>query len=245
MTPLYELNNIEHRRGNCTVLQIDRLELQSGRLYALTGANGAGKSTLLQLLALLERPTSGELQIDGRALPLQDRHLCRLRRDITLVHQSAFLLSGTVAVNLAFGLKLRGLNRRERERRTLWALQTVGLADFAERRVNQLSGGEVQRVALARALALNPRVLLLDEPTAGLDGDSALAFERLLTSLRDQGLSMIMASHDPALVQRLEADEIHLVGGRILGHPRSFSESNRLTAAGSPLCLNPLKMQER
>ncbi len=245
MTPLYELNNIEHLRGNRAVLQIDRLELQPGMLYALTGANGAGKSTLLQLLALLERPTSGELRIDGRLLPVQDRHICRLRREITLVHQSAFLLSGTVAVNLAFGLKLRGLTRRERERRTLWALQTVGLDGFAERRVNQLSGGEVQRVALARALALDPKVLLLDEPTAGLDGDSALAFERLLVNLRDQGLSMVISSHDPALVQRLEAEEIHLVGGRILGHPCPDSEPNRLTAAGSPLCLNPLKMQER
>ncbi len=245
MTPLYELNNIEHRRGNQSVLQIDRLELQAGRLYALTGANGAGKSTLLQLLALLERPTSGTLRVDGLPLPLQDRHLCRLRRDITLVHQSAFLFSGTVAANLAFGLKLRGLTRRERERRTLWALQTVGLAGFAERRGNQLSGGEVQRIALARALALNPRILLLDEPTAGLDGDSALAFEGLLARLRDQGLSMVMSSHDPPLVQRLGAEEIRLVQGRILGQPCSNNKSNRLTATGSPLCLNPLKTHER
>ncbi len=245
MSPLYELNNIEHRRGNQVVLQIDHLELQRGRFYALTGANGAGKSTLLQLLALLERPTSGELRVNGHLVPQQDRHLCSLRRGITLVHQSSFLFSGTVAANLVFGLKLRGLTRRDRERRTLWALQTVGLDDFAERRVNQLSGGEIQRVALARALALNPRVLLLDEPTAGLDGYGAPAFERLLVSLRDQGVSMVIASHDPTFVQRLCAEEIHLVGGRILGHPCSFSETHRLTTAGSSLCLNPLKMQER
>lgn len=245
MTPLYELNQIEHRRQGRTVLAIDRLELLSGRFYALTGANGAGKSTLLHLLALLDRPSRGELRIDGQVLPGRDSLLYRLRREITLVHQAAFLLSGTVADNLAFGLKLRGLSRRERNRRTLWALQTVGLGDFGERRANRLSGGEIQRVALARALALKPRVLLLDEPTTGLDESSAAAFEGLLAGLRDQGLSLVMASHDRALVERLGAEEIRLAEGRILGHPVSDPINHRLAVAGSSLCLNPSKMPGR
>jgi tungstate transport system ATP-binding protein len=245
MTPLYELNRIEHRREGRTVLAIDRLELQPGRFYALTGANGAGKSSLLHLLALLARPSRGELRVDGQALPNRDRLLYRLRREITLVHQAAFLLSGTVADNLAFGLKLRGLPRRERNRRTLWALQTVGLGDFGDRRANCLSGGETQRVALARALALKPRVLLLDEPTSGLDESSAADFEGLLANLRDQGMSLVMASHDRALVQRLGAEEIRLAEGRILGHPVSDSTNHRLAAAGSSLCLNPSKMPGR
>ncbi|MDX9708798.1 MAG: ABC transporter ATP-binding protein [Trichloromonas sp.] len=245
MTPLYELNRIEHRREGRTVLAIDRLELQPGHFYALTGANGAGKSTLLHLLALLERPSGGELRFDGQTLPGSNHHLCRLRREITLVHQAPFLLAGTVADNLAFGLKLRGLPRRERNRRTLWALQTVGLGDFGERRVGRLSGGEIQRVALARALALRPRVLLLDEPSTGLDESSAAAFEGLLAGLRDQGLSLVMASHDRALVQRLGAEEIRLAEGRILGHPLADSTSHRLAVSGSSLCLNPSKMPGR
>ena len=245
MTPLYELNQIEHRRGGRTVLAIDRLELLPGRFYALTGANGAGKSTLLHLLALLDRPTGGELRVDGQTSPGSNRRLCRLRREITLVHQSAFLLSGTVADNIAFGLKLRGIDRRERERRTLWALQVVGLPDFAERPTRRLSGGEGQRVALARALALKPRVLLLDEPTSGLDEKSAAAFENLLATLHDQGLSLVMAGHDRALVQRLGAEEIRLAEGRILGHPVSDSTNHRLAVAGSSPCLNPSKMPGR
>ena len=245
MTPLYELSDIEHRRVGPTVPAIDRLELQPGRFYALTGANGAGKSTLLHLLALLDRPSRGELRIDGQSLPGSNRRLYRLRREITLVHQAPFLLAGTVADNLAFGLKLRGLPRRERNRRALWALQTVGLGDFGERRANRLSGGEIQRIALARALALKPRVLLLDEPTTGLDEASAAAFEGLLANLRDQGLSLVIASHDRALVQRLGAEEIRLAEGRILGRPLADSTHHRLAVAGSSLCLNPSKMPGR
>ncbi len=244
MTPLFALRNIEQRRGAKPVLNIDRLELMPGRLYTLTGPNGAGKSTLLQLLALLEKPSGGDLRLDGEPLPSRRGLLGRLRREVTLVHQSPYLFSGTVAANLGFGLRLRGLSRPERQRRILWALQTVGLGGFEDRRARQLSGGEAQRVALARALVLKPRVLLLDEPTAGLDAESAAVFEGVIATLRGQGLSIIMSTHDPTLSARLDAEEIRLAHGRIVDRPCSDSEKNRFALTGSSSCLHPLKMQE-
>ncbi len=241
MTPLFALQNIEQRRGAKAVLNIERLELMPGRLYALTGPNGAGKSTLLQLLALLERPSGGELLVDGAPLPGRRGHFNRLRRQLTLVHQAPYLLSGTVAGNLAFGLKLRGVAAGERRRRIFRALQAVGLVGYEERRASQLSGGEIQRVALARALVLEPRVLLLDEPTAALDAASAAIFEKVIVSLCAQGRSIILSTHDPELIVRLGAEEIRLARGRIEGRACPRTQTNQ---PGSIPCLLPLNMQE-
>ncbi|NIQ98432.1 MAG: ABC transporter ATP-binding protein [Desulfuromonadales bacterium] len=244
MKPIFSLSGIEKRYGSRTALCIERLQLVAGRLYCLTGPNGAGKSTLLSLLALLESPCRGKLAIDGRPLPDRGASRRQLQRQITLVHQSPFLLSGSVGRNIRYGLKLRGLNRREQNRRLLWALQTVGLAGFAHRRARALSGGEQRRVALARALALKPKILLLDEPMTGLDSRSSANLERILDNLRRQGLTIILSTHDDTLAARLAGDEIRLRDGRLVGETPANSERSYPALTESTLCLNPLKMQE-
>lgn len=244
MKPLFSLHNIEKHYGNRRALAIDRLDLHPGRLYCLTGPNGAGKSTLLSLLSLVEAPCRGELFFGGQPLPKGGVARRHLLQGITLVHQSPFLLCGTVARNIRYGLKLRGLSRREQNRRLLWALQTVGLAGFEQRQCHELSGGEQHRVALARGLALKPKVLLLDEPTSGLDEESCRSLEAIIDSQRRQGVSVILSTHDATLPRRLGGEQIRLAGGRIDGQP-GLAEPNRIiNPQGSSLCLNPLKMHE-
>jgi len=235
MQPLYRLENLTCRYGAHTALEIDNLEIPDATLLCVRGANGAGKSSLLQLLALLQAPSTGTLWFDGRPVAARGLALRTLRRQVTLVHQQPLMLRGSVADNLAFGLKLRGLSRAEQQRRSLWALQSVGLVGFEKRAADALSGGETRRVALARALALQPRVLLLDEPFAGLDLQQAEAFESLLGSLQRRGQTIILSSHDPQLAERLDAPSIHLRDGRL---------ENHVTFTEKPLCRPRLKMHE-
>jgi tungstate transport system ATP-binding protein len=139
-------------QGDNFSLTIEHLELLPQRIYALTGPNGAGKSTLLRAMALLHSPQQGTVSFPGAKTnsPTQQR------QQVTLVEQSPYMLSGTVADNLAFGLKLRGIRGKEQQQRIQSALEMVGLAGFGQRKADMLSGGEMQRVALARALVLQP-----------------------------------------------------------------------------------------
>lgn len=211
---LYSLKNIRKRHGSNLVLSVDTLIIESGRFYVLTGANGAGKSTLLDLLAFLDMPNEGDICFDGVVIGSDPRALAKVRREVTLLHQSPYLFRGTVADNLAYGLSLRGLSHHEQACRIDAALAAVGLSDFARRKARELSGGEVQRVALARALALKPRVLLLDEPLANVDAPTATLIEETVAGLPAQGTTVIMTTHQGDHV-RSDRDIIHLVNGRI------------------------------
>lgn len=212
MVPLCSLKDLRWRRGDFT-LAIDALELAPARLYALCGANGAGKSSLLRLLALLERAQSGEYRICGE---LAGRgNWLRLRRHLTLVEQEPWLLRGTVAENLAYGLARRGIGGEERSMRIATALAAVGLEGFAGRPAQSLSVGEGRRVALARGLALKPRLLLFDEPTAGLDRGSRVRIEALLPELVAAGMTVVVATHEGRTLERLGAETIRLARGQI------------------------------
>lgn len=212
---LYRLNSIQKIYGRRLALDIDRLEIRPGRLYILTGANGAGKSTLLGILAFLVQPTSGDLRFESERVIWDSAAIIRMRRQVTLLHQTPYLFSGTVAHNVAFGLKVRGITGRDQERLVTEALRMVGLSGFEMRKALELSGGEAQRVALARALALQPKVLLLDEPMANLDRETAELFCCVIASLPEMGTSVIMTTHDPEQRDRLPGEPIHLTGGRI------------------------------
>jgi tungstate transport system ATP-binding protein len=215
---LYELNDIELRRGTFC-LRIEQLLLEADRLYTLHGENGSGKSSLLLLLALLMPPrVGGSMRFAGQDVVWRSRPLHRLRRQITLLEQNPLLLFGTVEENLAFGLKLRGLEGRQLRQRIDHALDITGLRGFNSRLARELSGGETRRVALARALALQPKLLLLDEPTANLDIGQVDALERFLGTLPGQGMSLVVATHDADQPQRLGGVRIHLQAGR-LQHP--------------------------
>src|SRR5213595_145225 len=177
---MLELVAVRHRYDGRVVLDIERFAVAPGSGVAIVGPNGSGKSTLLRLLALLERPSEGEVRLDGVAVTGAGP-----RRRITLVEQRPVLLRGTVRENLAFGLQVRGIRRTEVNRRVDSVAGRLGITPLLHRRRHELSDGEVQRVAVARALALEPDVLLLDEPASSADRAAAQALGRGLRRVRD------------------------------------------------------------
>ena len=206
---LFALRDVTYRRGGRVVLSALTVELREG-MTALVGPSGAGKSTLLRLLNRLADPDSGTVQYRGR--DIRDYDALALRREIALVPQLPALLPGSVAENVGYGPRLCGrgcdLDR---------ALALAGLdSTLAERAAHQLSVGEQQRVMLARALALEPAVLLLDEPTAALDERSRDAVERTLHALHARlSAALIIVTHDQAQARRLGERVLVLDAGRI------------------------------
>jgi tungstate transport system ATP-binding protein len=222
MTPFATLHDITFQRGDFC-LAIDHLQLESGQIYLLEGTNGAGKSTFLHLLALLLIPSAGTLAFSGEEVR-EEAQRQRLRRRITLVEQQPYLFATSVYQNLAFGLRLRDVRGELQDRRIRKALEMVGLAGFEERQVRTLSGGECRRVALARAMVLRPQLLLLDEPTAGLDREVLPLFEDCLAALKEQGTTVVIASHDKDQSRRLDGIVLTLEQGRLC--PSIFANSS-------------------
>lgn len=187
-------------------------------VYALMGQNGAGKSTLLRVCALLEPPDGGEvLYRDGEG-PVGNG--IALRRRVTLVMPRAGIFNTTVLRNAAYGLKLRGLGRREREDRAFEALRAVGLSPLAGQNALTISSGEAQRLALARALALGPEVLFLDEPTASVDEENVEIVEGLILDMKRRGSPVVvMATHDREQAARLADRTIRMKGGALITQP--------------------------
>ncbi len=217
-SPLYELTGVRFTYPGRIepALVVDHLALDPGGVHLLVGPNGAGKTTLLYLLGLLRRPGAGRIAIDGVDPWTNGRRgrALTLRRGISLVSHDAYLFRGSVAANLAYGLKVRGVPRRQRETEIARALDLVALADFPRRRADSLSSGEAQRVALARALVCQPRVLLLDEASANLDQASQAVFERIIGDLGRRGVTVVLATHQSELAARFPDSTIHLSGGR-------------------------------
>jgi len=215
MKILYRLNAIRKCYGSNVALDIEELTIGEGRLYTLTGANGAGKSTLLSVLAFLAPPTSGEIFYDGKRVDWDPGSIVEYRRKVTLLHQSPYLFSGSVHDNVVFGLKVRGIQGKEQRRIVDRALDGVGLQGFRDRKARELSGGEVQRVAMARALALEPEVLLLDEPLANIDRETTGLLETVIASLPARGTTIVLITHDPEQTDRLNGESILLEGGKV------------------------------
>ena len=217
--PIYEIRSLDHSYAGKTVLAIEHLTVQPASIVGLIGPNGSGKSTLLRMLGLIERPTRGKILFDGREVePFSDA----ARFLITLLPQEPFLMKRSVYNNVSYGLKLRG-NGRDVVHRTGEALSLVGLPfeDFARRPWYALSVGEAQRVALAARLALKPKVLLLDEPTASVDAASAqLIKEASLRARQELGTTLIVASHDWQWLYEICDEILHLFKGRIFGTGR-------------------------
>jgi tungstate transport system ATP-binding protein len=217
--PIYEIRSLKHSYAGKTVLAIEHLTVQPASIVGLIGPNGSGKSTLLRMLGLIERPTRGQILFDGREV---EPFSAEARFLITLLPQEPFLMKRSVFSNVSYGLKLRG-NGRDVVDRTSAALSLVGLPfkDFARRPWYALSGGEAQRVALAARLALKPRVLLLDEPTASVDAASAqLIKEASLRARQELGTTLIVASHDWQWLYEICDEILHLFKGRIFGTGR-------------------------
>ena len=206
------------------VLQGVDLDLGPGTLAALVGPSGAGKSTLLHIAGLLERPSGGEVLIDGKPCgKLGDAERTRLRRErIGFIYQFHHLLPDFSALeNVMMPQLIAGVARRPARERALQLLTRLGLADRAQHRPGRLSGGEQQRVAIARALANRPALILADEPTGNLDLRTAdEVFNLLLAVVRDSGTAALIATHNPELAARMDMT-YRLMDGRLERLPPS------------------------
>lgn len=214
-TPLIELEGIVKRYKERTVLEVERLAIERGSLVAVVGPNGSGKTTLLKVINRLVEPDAGRYRFDGADASSPAGGLA-LQRRMTYVGESPLMLDTTVAKNVAYGLRVRGVEGNESAGRVRETLERVGLAHLADRRAPTLSGGETKRLALARALAIDPEVLLLDEPTAHVDTASRAITERIIKDLHAEGNTTIcFATHDLDHAYRLTATFHTLVEGRL------------------------------
>jgi cell division transport system ATP-binding protein len=191
--------------------------LEAGELAFLIGRSGAGKSTLLKLIPAIERPTSGSVIVNGQNVAsLKRAAVPYLRRNLGLVFQDQKLLyDRSVYDNVMLPLAFSGQPPREAARRVRAALDKVGLAGREKANPIQLSGGEQQRVAIARAVVNRPAVLIADEPTANLDAEAAASVLDIFVAFRQVGVTVLIATHDLALVERYAGRILKLERGRI------------------------------
>jgi putative ABC transport system ATP-binding protein len=195
------------------------LELRGGAFAAVTGASGSGKSTLLNLIGGLDTPTSGSIEVQGRAISeLNKEELALFRRfGVGMIFQSFNLIPSLTAVeNVGLPMMFSGVSRRERRAKAAAGLARVGLEARLRHRPSELSGGEQQRVAIARALVNNPRLLLADEPTGNLDSRTAQEIIALLAELNQRhGLTVVMVTHEETLVREFATGIVRLHDGQI------------------------------
>jgi molybdopterin-binding protein len=218
MASLVELRDITKSYNDSKVLGIPHLVIKRGGVYGIMGPNGAGKTTLLSIVALLLPPTSGTVYWEGVDIDSMDKN--QLRKKVTLITQNPYLFNTTVGKNVAYGLKMRRIQGEQRREKAKACLDLVGLSGYGKRMARELSGGEVQRVAIARALALDPQVLLLDEPTANVDWHGVEQLETILRELNERSqITIIVATHDINQVYRLSDEVIYLIDGRITTTP--------------------------
>jgi cell division transport system ATP-binding protein len=212
------------------------LRVDKGEFVLLAGASGAGKSTLLRLLFCAERATSGQVLLLGRNLARLGRgDEARLRRSVGVVFQD-FKLLPTMSVldNVALALEVQGRPRAEIVRRSLTVLTHVGLAHKTQMPAAALSGGEQQRVAIARALVVDPLLLLCDEPTGNLDADRAREVMDLLATAHVRGTTVVVATHDPAVLAGARRRVVTLGAGRIVHDAPAFGELGDDRVRGPP-----------
>ncbi|MBR6166196.1 ABC transporter ATP-binding protein [Candidatus Saccharibacteria bacterium] len=195
------------------------LDIESGESVAIVGKSGSGKSTLMHLLALLDKPSKGEITLNGRnTSKLKNRKLNRLRnKEFGFVFQSFFMnANDSVLNNVILPLKIAGIGRRERRRRALEALRVVELEDKAKNKAKDLSGGQKQRVCIARAIVNNPKVIFADEPTGNLDSATGDKIENLLFGLnKEKGITLIIVTHDEELAAKC-GRQIRIADGSIV-----------------------------
>ena len=193
------------------------LIINKGEYVSIMGPSGSGKSTLLNIIALLDRPTSGRYVLnDLDVIKRSDDELAQIRREnIGFVFQFFHVIPRlTAAENVEMPMILAGINKKERQQRVQDALAAVSLADRTHHKPNQLSGGQLQRVAIARAMIMRPEVVLADEPTGNLDSKSGLEIMALLENLNQQGVTLVMITHDQVLGNRAPR-RIRIVDGQI------------------------------
>jgi len=237
MFSVIELENISKTYENTHALKQVSLNILEGEVFSLLGPNGSGKTTLLRIMAGIERPTSGEMRFNG--VKVEEGNINHVRSKTTMVFQKTALFNTSVYKNIAYGLRLRGLTKKETDEKIRETLKTVMLEGYEKRLAKKLSGGEQQRVALARALALDTQVLLLDEPTANIDPKTVSIIENVLSWVnKEKKTTMVIATHNVFQTETLAKRAALLLEGKIVkvGAPQEiFTLPSKLLASYAKL----------
>ena len=204
------------------------LGIKKGEFVFVIGASGSGKSTLIKMLYREEKPSHGQIYVGGiNVAKIKNSKVYKLRRKIGIVFQDYKLLPKlTVYENVAFALEIYGLPSDEVKRKTLKALDLVGLKSRIKSYPTQLSGGEQQRVAIARAIVNSPKLLICDEPTGNLDPDTSLEIMKVIEKINDLGTTIVMATHDREMVDKMKKRVVLLDNGKLAKDYEKGSYSN-------------------
>jgi cell division transport system ATP-binding protein len=211
-------NVVKQYKNGVTAIYNLNLKVKKGDFIFVIGSSGSGKSTLIKMLYREEKPTKGEIIIGGiNVEKLRNRKVYKLRRKLGIVFQDFKLLPKlTIYENVAFPLEILGLQKKEIRQKTLQALDLVGLKHKVKDYPDQLSGGEQQRIAIARAIVNEPKLLLCDEPTGNLDPKTSFEILRVLEEINKLGTTVIMATHDKAMVDHFKKRVIVIENGGII-----------------------------
>ena len=224
-----ELVHLQKQFGENTVLRDINLSVSKGEVLSIIGASGSGKSTMLSCINLLETPSSGQILYHGKDISSHDMNLSQYRAKVGMVFQSFNLFNNMTALNNCITGQVSVLkrSREEAEATAMKYLERVGMAPYINARPSQLSGGQKQRVAIARALAMEPEALLFDEPTSALDPQMVGEVLDVMRSLADDGLTMIVVTHEMAFARDVSTNVVFMSGGVICeeGKPRDIFEN--------------------
>lgn len=224
-----ELVHLQKQFGDNTVLRDINLSVSKGEVLSIIGASGSGKSTMLRCINLLETPSSGQILYHGKDITSHDMNLSQYRAKVGMVFQSFNLFNNMTALNNCITGQVSVLkrSREEAEATAMKYLERVGMAPYINARPSQLSGGQKQRVAIARALAMEPEALLFDEPTSALDPQMVGEVLDVMRSLADDGLTMIVVTHEMAFARDVSTNVVFMSGGVICeeGRPRDIFEN--------------------
>ena len=215
---LITMKNVEKQYDNGVTAIYDlNLTIAKGDFVFVIGASGSGKSTLIKMLYREEKPTKGEISVGGiDVAKLRNSNVYKIRRKIGIVFQDFKLLPRlTVYENVAFALEVLGASKEEVQKKTLQALDLVGLKSKSKNFPNQLSGGEQQRVSIARAIVNGPKLLICDEPTGNLDPVTSIDIMKVLEEINKLGTTIIMATHDKDIVDKMKKRVILLEDGKL------------------------------
>lgn len=224
-----KFKNVEktYKNGVNALYNID-LDIKKGEFVFVIGATASGKSTLIKMLYRQEKPSYGEIYVGGiNVAKIKNNKVYKLRRKIGIVFQDYKLLPKLTAYeNVAFALEMYGLPNNEIRRKVLKSLDLVGLKAKTKSYPDQMSGGEQQRVAIARAIVNSPKLLICDEPTGNLDPDTSLEIMKVIEKINDMGTTIVMATHDREMVDKMKKRVILLDKGKIIKDYEKGSYSN-------------------
>ena len=233
--PMISIRGVNKNFGALHVLRDIDLDIDRGQVVVVIGPSGSGKSTLCRVINRLETVDSGTISIDGEQLPVEGRKLAQLRSDVGMVFQSFNLFAHkTVLENVMLApMKVRNLARDEARERATALLERVGVANQAQKYPAQLSGGQQQRVAIARSLAMDPKVMLFDEPTRALDPEMINEVLAVMTGLAGDGMTMLVVTHEMGFARRAADRVVFMADGAIAedATPADFFDNPRTDRA--------------